>query len=207
MNLEAVLEGQVTVAKSNSCKPEMWVDEHGDALYRYALMRLRDSQRAEDAVQETFLAALKAQNSFGGQSSERTWLIGILKHKIIDHYRKTSREVNAVFEGEAGVAEEETFRAAGQWVGHWKNETAPQEWGAGPDALLESKDFWQILQECLNHMPPRMAQVFTLREMDEMTTEEICETLQITTSNFWVLIHRARLHLRRCLETKYFQKR
>lgn len=206
MSLESVLEEQVTITKSISCKPEMWVDEHGDALYRYALMRLRDSQRAEDAVQETFLAALKAQNSFGGQSSERTWLIGILKHKIIDHYRKTSREVNAVFEGEGGVANEETFRVTGQWVGHWKNETAPQEWGAGPDALLESKDFWEILQECLNHMPARMAQVFTLREMDEMSTEEICETLQITTSNFWVLIHRARLHLRRCLETKYFRK-
>lgn len=206
MSLEIVSEGQRVRIGTSSCNPEMWVDQHGDALYRYALLRLRDSQRAEDAVQETFLAALKAQNSFGGQSSERTWLIGILKHKIIDHFRKTSREVPAVFEGESGAEDEEQFRVTGEWIGHWKKETAPQEWGAGPDALMQSKDFWEILQACLNHMPQRMAQAFTLREIDEMTTEEICETLQITTSNFWVLIHRARLHLRRCLETKYFHK-
>jgi RNA polymerase sigma-70 factor (ECF subfamily) len=208
MNTANLLDGQGTAAKRLTCNPEVWVDRHGDALYRYALLRLRDGQKAQDAVQETFLAALRAQGSFAGQSSERTWLIGILKHKIIDDFRKTSREAPAAFDAEPVGRGEDFFRVTPPWIRHWEKEAAPTDWGLtpGPDALVESRAFWTALQECLNHMPPRMARAFILREMDDMSTEEICSTLQITASNFWVLIHRARLRLRRCLETKYFSK-
>lgn len=184
--------------------PSSWVDQHGEYLYRYALMRLRDSSLAEEAVQETFLAALKSQNNFAGQSSERTWLVGILKHKIIDHYRKHSREVPLENTGLLPVEKEETFRTTGEWIGHWTDHGAPSDWGANPIQALENMDFWKALQSSLDLLPPRLAQVFILREMAEMSSEEICKLLEISESNLWVMLHRSRQQIRRSLETNYF---
>lgn len=206
MNSVSTAEGFVP-ARIPRSDPDVWVERHADALYRYALLRLRNQELAEDIVQETFLAALKARSTFEGQSSERTWLIGILKHKIIDHFRRCSREITCLQDCEMLASEQEdSFRAAGEWIGHWKPEAAPSEWNAGPEALLEQRDFWEVFEQCLAHLPGRMAAAFVLRELEELSTEEICETLNITPSNFWVMIHRARMHLRRCLETKYFKR-
>jgi len=185
--------------------PETWVDQYGDYLFRFAMSRLRERSLAEEAVQETFLAALKARNTFGGQSSERTWLIGILKHKIIDHFRKTSREL-PLFEEQLPYEQEETFRSSGEWVGHWTSKAAPADWGADPIKSIEQKQFWEALDRCLSRLPTRLAQVFILREMDEMSSDEICKVLNITESNLWVMLHRARAQLRRSLETNYFKR-
>jgi RNA polymerase sigma-70 factor, ECF subfamily len=185
--------------------PDRWVDQYGDYLFRYALSRLRDRALAEEAVQETFLAALKSKQSFEGQSSERTWLIGILKHKIIDHFRRSSREL-PLFEDQAAAEPEGTFRNEGEWVGHWTATAAPAEWGSDPIRALQQKEFWEVLQRCLAMLPERLAQVFVLREMEEMSTADICKTLKITESNLWVMLHRARAQLRRTLESNYFNR-
>lgn len=187
------------------CEPEKWVEQHGDCLFRYALLRLRNREVAEEVIQETLLAALQSREQFNGQSSERTWLIGILKHKIIDHYRRKSREGSSDAAHEPLPWEqEELFRVSGQLAGHWKER--PLEWGTDPSAALEKKEFWKALDRCLVSMPPRMAQIFVLREMEEMSTEELCKLFEISPSNLWVLLHRARMHLRRCLEQEYFAK-
>ncbi len=185
--------------------PEQWVDEHGDYLFRFAMSRLRDRSLAEEAVQETFLAALKSKESFAGQSAARTWLIGILKHKIIDHFRKTSREL-PLLEEQLPYEQEDSFRSSGEWAGHWTSQAAPKEWGADPVKSLQQKEFWEILDRCLSSLPQRLAQVFILREMDEMSSAEICKILNISESNLWVMLHRARGQLRRSLETNYFKR-
>ena len=191
--------------KERLSNPESWVDQHGDYLFRYAMSRLRERSLAEEAVQETFLAALKSQANFGGQSTERTWLIGILKHKIIDHFRKSSREL-PLFEEQLSGEQEDSFRSSGEWVGHWTVLAAPSEWGSHPEKSLEQKEFWEALQKCLATLPERLAQVFVLREMEEMTSTEICKLLNITESNLWVMLHRSRAQLRRSMETNYFKR-
>lgn len=186
------------------CDPDRWVDQHGDALYRYALLRLRDHALAEDIVQETFLAALQARDKFAGHSSERTWLIGILKHKMVDHFRRASREMPLDQVETLSAESEDAFHTTGEWVGHWKEELGPATWGTDPAAVVEQKEFWTVFERCLSALPARLAQVFVLRELDGLSTEEICETLNISANNLWVMLHRARAQLRRSLEMNYF---
>lgn len=189
--------------RAPSSDPEKWVEMHGDALYRFALLRLRDPKLAEDAVQETLLSAFQGRNRFLGQASERSWLIGILKHKVIDYFRKISRETPiedlSHFEDQMeGVFDEN---------GHWKrDQTGPCEWNADPERLLERKQFWIALDRCLSKLPSRMAHVFSLREIDGVSSEQVCEVLNLTASNLWVLMHRARMQLRQCLEIHFFGK-
>ena len=182
-----------------------WLDQHGDYLFKYAIFRLRDESAAEDAVQETFLAALKAYGNFEGRGSERTWLVGILKHKITDHFRRVTREAPI---GEDAGEDEETdlFRNSGQWTGHWDPDHAPTDWQATPLELVERDDFWKVFSDCLSPLPQRTASVFTLREVDGLKSDEICEMLSISPNNLWVMLHRARLHLRNCLEMNWFKR-
>jgi RNA polymerase sigma-70 factor (ECF subfamily) len=177
-------------------EPDRWVDDHGDVLFRYAMPRVRDTAVAEELVQETFLAALQARGSFGGRSSERTWLVGILKHKIVDHFRRTSRERPAsdddfVPSAIADLYDENRY---------WHHDDGPTDWGPGPAEALERAEFVAQLDDCLGELPTRLAAAFTLREVEELTSEEICKVLGVTTTNLWVMLHRARAHLRRCLE-------
>ncbi|MCI0707277.1 MAG: sigma-70 family RNA polymerase sigma factor [Ignavibacteriae bacterium] len=179
--------------------PELWVDEHGAYLYNYALAQVHDSQSAEDLVQETFLAALQSRQAFEGRSPIRTWLTGILKHKIIDHLRKKYRElpestVTLPYEKEG------LFRTEGDMRDHWRAEVGPQDWVINPADELERKEFWKILEGCTDRLPPRLRIVFTLREISELETEEICKDLEVTATNLWVMLHRARMQVRRCLE-------
>ncbi|HUS12662.1 MAG TPA: sigma-70 family RNA polymerase sigma factor [Pyrinomonadaceae bacterium] len=183
-----------------------WVDLHGDYLYKYAIFRLRDGSAAEDCVQETFLAALKAYRGFEGRGSERTWLVGILKHKVTDHFRRVTREA-PIGETEGDEFEHnEFFTRTDEWNNHWNNNYAPSDWHATPAELIERSDFWKVLNDCLSPLPERTARAFTLREVDSLTSEQICEALNITVNNLWVMLHRARLHLRNCLEINWFTK-
>jgi len=197
-------EAQAPSRKEPDCAA--WLDEHGDYLYKYAVFRLRDATASEDVVQETFLAALKAYDKFEGRGSERTWLVGILKHKIIDHFRKVEREA-PIGEGEDdGPDHLEFFERADKWQGHWNVASAPSEWHETPAELMERGDFWRVFNDCLSPLPQRTANAFTLREVDGLKSEEICEILSISMNNLWVILHRARLHLRNCLEVNWFKR-
>jgi len=185
--------------------PERWVESHGDYLFKYALMRMRDPARAEDAVQETFLAALKGGKSFAGRSAEKSWLVGVLKNKIYDHYRRSSRETTFTdlqfYDDEEG----ERFVAEGLGKGGWIHEFGPQEWPKAGENL-DNELFWKTYQNCAGKLPKNVAAVFNLREVDGLESKEICAMLNISESNLWVMLHRARMALRRCLETNWFAK-
>ena len=170
-------------------------------LLRYAMLQLRDPALAEDVVQETLLAAVAERSGFSGKSAYKTWLVGILKHKIIDVIRKRSREQPLVAGEEASESEtvDELFAADGHW------QRFPSDWG-NPEKSLENKKFWEVFERCLEVMPARTARVFMMREVLEVTSEDICKELAITQTNLWVMLHRARLSLRGCLEAKWFDK-
>jgi RNA polymerase sigma-70 factor (ECF subfamily) len=185
--------------------PERWVDDHGDYLFKFALSRLRDPLKAEDMVQETFLAALKGAKSFAGRSAEKSWLVGILKNKIFDYYRKASRETSFADLEFYSDEERERFNAEGPFKDGWIHDLGPQEWSC-PGASLDQEVFWKAFYECASKLPRNVATVFTLREVDGLDSKEICALLNISESNLWVMLHRARMALRRCLETNWFAK-
>jgi RNA polymerase sigma-70 factor, ECF subfamily len=176
--------------------PHNWLNEHGDYLYRFALARLRDPHQAEDVVQETFLAAIK-NPSFAEQSAPRTWLTGILKHKIIDVMRKNVREIAAsdlMDDEDANM--DEFFDEKGKWS------EKPQAWSMPTDAL-EQKQFLGVLQNCMEKLPAKAAQLFVLRDVHETDNDEICKELNISATNAWVMLYRARMGLRKCLEINW----
>ena len=186
--------------------PERWVEEHGDLLFKYALARLRDAARAEDLVQETFLAALKGGKSFAGRSAEKTWLIGIMKNKIADHFRKASRETSFTDMAFYADQENDQFVADGHSQGHWLMESAPSDWSFEAGANLDSEAFWKAFRECAGKLPKNINAAFCLREIDEIETKEVCRILNISENNLWVMLHRARMALRKCLEINWFEK-
>lgn len=171
-------------------------------LLRYARLQLRNPVQAEDVVQETLLAALEGAARFSGRSSLRTWLTGILKHKIIDHLRRAAREQPLTAEGD-DRPEAEAIDALFAVDGHWRE--FPSQWG-NPDTALENSRFRAAFELCLQRLPERTARVFMMREIMEQSTDEICKDLGITATNCWVMLHRARLTLRECLELQWFGK-
>ena len=181
--------------------PSTWVEEHGDVLFRFALLRVKDTHVAEDLVQETFISALEGLATFKGGSSIRTWLVGILKHKIVDYFRKSAREIPSTDLSVIDEAtEDETFNRWGQW------RHLPSKWGDNPDNLLENKEFWKAFLKCLDGLPTTVRRAFALREIDGLKTDEICKILSITATNLWVILHRARGKLRDCLDTTWFRE-
>lgn len=195
--------GEIESRMSGNLLPDSrrWIEEHGDHLYRFALARVRNSDVAEDLLQETFLAALQGSYRESGPTAERRWMIGIIKHKIVDYFRRTTKEPLHDSHQPDGPSGDEDFLADGKW----KPEMAAfQRWPEKPDGLLERKQFWEAFATCLEKLPPRAAQVFTLREMDEVETDEICRLLGLTPTNLGVILHRARKQLRNCLAGRYF---
>lgn len=180
-------------------EPERWLEEHGSALYSFALLHVRNIHRAEDLVQETLLAALKARERYQGKSSVRTWLTGILKHKIIDDFRRQSREMPSPDSPEEAWEAAEEQRVAESFTenGHWSHALA--DWGDSEQNFYRDQ-FWSLIELCLTALSPRMAQLFILRELWEMETKEICKEFSITPTNLWTMLHRARLSMRQCLE-------
>lgn len=178
--------------------PAEWVDQHGDALYCYAMLRVRDPEAAEEVVQETFVAALGNRKLFRTESSERTWLIGILKNKIVDQFRRSSRKETTVTVDDPEDLLEQVFTSSGSW------RSVPRKWAASAEQTLEDREFRRALVDCLSGLSPQAARTFVLREMEGLDTKEICKVLQISATNVWVMLHRARLGLRRCLEINWF---
>ena len=174
------------------------LERHRPYLMRFALLQLRDRSAAEDAVQEALLAAIQGAERFAGQSSVRTWLIGILKHKIVDNIRRATREHPAEIATEAGTEDLEAFFGSD---GHFTE--PPGEWES-PEKALEERRFFEALERCLQSLPKNTASAFTMRELMGLETEEICKELGISPSNCWVMLYRARMNLRACLERTWF---
>jgi RNA polymerase sigma-70 factor, ECF subfamily len=170
-------------------------ESHRGYLLRVAQLQLRDRDAAEDAVQETLLAALTAREGFSGKSTLRTWLTGILKHKIVDAVRRAARE--------APAGSEEEFDALFDEKGHWLE--MPAAWKE-PQAALEQSQFFAKLEECLARLPAKTAQVFMMREHLGLETDEICKDLAVTPTHCWVLLYRARMALRECLNMNWFAR-
>lgn len=176
--------------------------DHRDYLLRYALYQLRDETLAEDAVQETLLAALKAKSGFAQQSSVKTWLTGILKHKIVDIQRRNVRDpllLDLRHDEESDLSDMDTMFDT---RGHWGSD-APRAWDR-PEAALENRDFWQVYKSCADRLPKRTALVFAMRESLGYDIDDICHNLDITATNCSVLLYRARMSLRLCLEKNWF---
>lgn len=179
---------------------DRWVDDYGDSLFHFALARVKDRDIAEDLVQETFLAAVKSQDRFKGRSSEKTWLFGILKHKVIDHYRKKKSTVYSQDLVDDPENIEALFNAKGGW------HVRPAHWLTDPGKAQETREFIDHFYRCLSDLPQRSADAFVYREIDGLSTDEICKHLDITPNNCWVLLYRARMLLRKCLERVGFKR-
>ena len=190
--------------EKHTLEPQLWVDRHGDYLYNYTIVRVNDPEKAGDLVQETFLAGLKAMDRFQGRSSERTWLISILKRKIIDTYRKkaTSRE-SSITEYEEQIWDGDYYRGAEPFRGHWLDGKGPNSHSLIPEGEMEQDELRRIIELCISLLPPNLASVFIMKMIDEAESEEVCKELGITPSNLWVILHRARLKMRGCIEGKW----
>lgn len=174
------------------------LERYRPTLLRFALLQLRDTQSAEDAVQDTLLAAMEGRERFSGRSQLKTWVLAIMKNKIVDRIRQRSREAPLP---EAGDNEAEDFDALFARDGHWQE--TPADWG-DPVHAFEQGRFYDVLELCMQALPENLCRVFTMREILEMETEEICKELAISTSNCWVVLYRARMRLRECLQLKWF---
>lgn len=182
----------------NSLSPNKWVDSYADYLYNYAIVRVNDTYVAKDLVQETFFSGLKSAKNFKGESTERTWLVSILKRKIIDYYRKINSK-----KGKAEVRV--NFYTDGESEGNWLEEQVPHPWNTS-DAGLENEELRLQLNKCINNLPKKYAIVFRMKTIQNIQTEDICNELEISSSNLWVMVHRARIQLRKCMEDNWFKK-
>ncbi len=181
--------------------PSTWVDKYGDYLYSFALYRIQDESVAQDLVQDTLTAALTSKDNYKGKASEKTWLTSILKHKILDVIRKKYRE--PIFEDDH--LESQSLNDQFDDSGKWK--TGPASWAANPEKLLEQKSFLAVVKKCLQKIPKRPATALALKELQGETTEVICKVLNISATNCWVILHRARALMRTCIEKKWTDKR
>lgn len=182
---------------TSSDPPEAWLERYGTALYRYALTHVRDHHKAEDLVQETLLAALDARDRFAGNASVRTWLTAILKHKLMDQFRREAREVRLDVPDRSGEGDDRLMEEIFDPSGAWRDRGT--HWG-DPERLLEDEAFIAALQQCIDALPERSRRLYWLREVFEEDTSAICKELAITPSNLWTMLHRVRLTLRRCLD-------
>lgn len=183
--------------KANSQK---WLSLYGDFLYQYTLPRVNRSIIAEDLVQETFLSALKGLDGYKGEASEKNWLFTILKNKIIDYYRKKAMEQSVMSMPDLQVMDDEWFNEEGGWA----EKKIPKDWHAS-DSPVERKEIQKIINWCKDHLKELQQHVFTLKYMEDLDSIEICKVLNISSSNYWVLIHRARLQMRECVEKHWLK--
>jgi RNA polymerase sigma-70 factor (ECF subfamily) len=173
--------------------PANWVDLYADQLYAYCLKRIDDTMLAEDLVQETFLNAWKAKDSFTGAASEKNWLYAILKNKLKDHFRSKQHQQ------QMATSTADFFDNNG----NWQPSQQPQQWPSAFNQPAEHKEFYTVLDSCKNKLKEIQQHVFVLKYMEDYKAEEICDLLQISANNYWVIIHRAKLQIRKCIEKNW----
>lgn len=186
--------------KNNKINPSDWVNQHGNYLYNYAYSRVQSKESAEDLVQETFISALKGQKSFRGDSSEITWLIAILKRKVIDYYRKQSRKKET-----PASHFSKPFNEDGDNEGSWIMERTPKGWSIDHENPMQQSEFQLIMELCLEGLPEKWRSVFVLKVMEEINSDDVCKEIGCSASNLWVILHRARLQLRECIEMRWLK--
>ena len=178
--------------------PEKWIDSYADYLFNYTIGRVNDAEIAKDLVQETFLAGLKSAKNYKGEAAERTWLIAILKRKVIDHYRKTNSK-----KGRAEVRMDYSVHTDSQ--GDWLEEQIADPFSSFETDAIENKELGLAIHACIAKLPKKQALVFSMKTIQEMDTETVCNELDINPSNLWVMIHRARTTLMGCLNQNWFK--
>jgi len=177
--------------------PEIWVDQYADYLFNYAVARVSDAEIAKDLVQETFFAGLNSAKNYKGDAAERTWLIAILKRKVIDYYRKTNSR-----KGKAEVRI--NYNANSDSEGDWLEEQVADPFSKDGNHFIENEELGMAIQECISKLPKKQSLVFNMKTIQGMSTEDICNELGINPSNLWVIIHRARTALMGCLNQNWF---
>ncbi len=187
---------------SDLLSDEVFLEDIRKQMVRFATMQLSDVNQAEDAVQEALIGALKNAKSFNGRAALKTWIFAILKNKIADVLRQKQRTVN-ISSLQSNDNEDEDLSELFDRKGFWKVDERPIIWG-NPEASMREGQFWTVFEACLEHLPPKQARVFMMREFIELDANEICATLELSTSNLHVLLHRSRLRLRECVENNWY---
>ncbi|WP_299432242.1 sigma-70 family RNA polymerase sigma factor [uncultured Maribacter sp.] len=177
--------------------PNIWVDKYADYLFNYAVTRVSDAEIAKDLVQETFFAGLKSAKNYKGDAAERTWLIAILKRKVIDHYRKINSK-----KGKAEVRM--NYSSNSDSEGDWLEEQVADPFSTMNNNVLENEELGEAIQLCISKLPKKQSKVFVMKTIQGIDTEDICNELKINPSNLWVMIHRARTALMDCLNKNWF---
>jgi RNA polymerase sigma-70 factor (ECF subfamily) len=192
--------------KQNQANQTRWLDSHGDYLYRYALTRVRDEAVAEELLQETLLAATAVFENHADGNSERSWLAGILKQKVFDYFRRIARSPEFQSSSTLERHEPDVYEKTGIWQGHWREDSAPLSWPKDI-SLPQSREFWNTFERCLSSLPSPTAIALTLREIDGLSTNQICEILDLNPSDLGVILHCGRVKLRQLLEAEWLTAR
>lgn len=181
----------------HSIDPNKWIDSYSDYLYNYTITRVSDREVAQDLVQDTFFAGLKSMKNFKGEASERTWLVSILKRKIIDHYRKINSN-----KGKAEVRI--NYNSDAESEGDWLEERVADPFDKTAEDNLENTELGLAIHSCIEKLPEKQATIFKMKTLLGYETEAICNEMNITASNLWVIIHRARTAMAECLKQNWF---
>ena len=189
-----------------SCDPNIWVDDYSEEFFRFAMYRVKSREVAEDLVQETFLSGLKSLEKFRRDCPEKSWLYNILRNKIVDHFRKKTNQEIKQSSSPMESDDDSFYHQFFKEEGGWNNSATPESWDMAADGIMERKEFMKFLSFCISLLPEMWASVFSLKNIEEQTTNEICKELSITPSNLWTIIHRAKLQLRSCLEKRWLDK-
>ncbi|MFC5196380.1 MULTISPECIES: sigma-70 family RNA polymerase sigma factor [Bizionia] len=176
--------------------PDQWIDRYSDYLFNFTISRVSDREISKDLVQDTFFAGLKSMKNFKGEASERTWLISILKRKIIDHYRKINSK--------KGQAEVRMSYNSNEEEGDWLEERVADPFDKTAEDTLENDELGDAIYSCLEKLPEKQATVFKMKTIEGLETETICNELNITPSNLWVIVHRARTAMAECMENTWY---
>ncbi len=182
---------------THQLNPDKWVDQYADYLFNFAVARVSDAEIAKDLVQETFFAGLKSAKNYKGDAAERTWLIAILKRKVIDHYRKINSK-----KGKAEVRM--SYSSSSDSEGDWLEEQVADPFSNLENSPIENEELGMAIQQCISKLPKKQALVFKMKTIQGISTEDICNELGINPSNLWVMIHRSRTALMGCLNENWF---
>jgi len=185
----------------SQAEASQWVYDYSDMLYRYALQRVRSAETAKDLVQDTFLSAWRNYEGYRGEASVKSWLFVILKRKLIDYYRRVAGTVTEALDvDDAGEAR--FFNRSD----HWLRSALPAVWREDEESSLEKSEFYAVLDGCKRKLKEVQSAVFTMKYMEDLDSDEICKVLDLSPSNYWVLLHRAKVQLRACLEMNWFMR-